>query len=225
MVELELPKLAVRVRFPSPAPPTSAGQRPGALPLRSRLAPSCPLRAHAPPLGCGSSACKPIKAGPAGGPVAPTDGLPPLMAAVGTAAHTGCMNSLGDTVLGLTYGQVRLVDSDPGWPRAFEALAAELRSALGEPAVAIEHVGSTAVAGLLAKPILDPAVGLAPDAEPDRVISAIERLGFVFRGDKGATPWTGLAHRPSCGCPHRPCHLVPIPSTMLRFVTVSHGHS
>jgi GrpB-like predicted nucleotidyltransferase (UPF0157 family) len=97
------------------------------------------------------------------------------------------MHRFGDTMLGLTYGQVRLVDSDPGWPAAFERLAAELGGALGERAVAVEHVGSTAVPGLVAKPILDLAVGLAPTSDPDHVIPAIERLGYQFRGDKGDT--------------------------------------
>lgn len=97
------------------------------------------------------------------------------------------MHSFGDTVLGVTYGQVRLVDSDPGWPQAFEQLAAELRPALGKLAVAVEHVGSTAVPGLVAKPILDLAIGLAPATDPHHVIAAIERLGYVYRGDKGDT--------------------------------------
>ena len=109
------------------------------------------------------------------------------MAAFRTVAHTGCMHSFGDTGLGLTYGQVRLVESDPGWSRAFGQLAAELRTELGDLAVAIEHVGSTAVPGLVAKPILDLAVGLAPGTDPDRVIPAIERLGYEFRGNKGDT--------------------------------------
>jgi GrpB-like predicted nucleotidyltransferase (UPF0157 family) len=73
------------------------------------------------------------------------------VAAFRTVAHTGCMHSFGDTGLGLTYGQVRLVESDPGWSRAFGQLAAELRTALGDLAVAIEHVGSTAVPALVAK--------------------------------------------------------------------------
>jgi GrpB-like predicted nucleotidyltransferase (UPF0157 family) len=70
---------------------------------------------------------------------------------------------------------------------AFDQLAAELRGALGERAVAVEHVGSTAVLGLVAKPILDLAVGLASTTDPDHVIPAIERLGCQFRGDKGDT--------------------------------------
>jgi GrpB-like predicted nucleotidyltransferase (UPF0157 family) len=92
---------------------------------------------------------------------------------------------LDDTALGLTYGQIRLLPSDPGWPRAFQRLAAELRATLGQVAVAVEHVGSTAVPGLPAKPILDVAIGLAPGADPDRVITALRPLGYQFRGDKG----------------------------------------
>jgi GrpB-like predicted nucleotidyltransferase (UPF0157 family) len=91
-----------------------------------------------------------------------------------------------DATLGLRYGQVRLAASDPRWPRAFQRLAAELRAALGEQAVAIEHVGSTAVPGLAAKPILDVAVALAAGTDPGRVIATLERLGFQDRGDKGA---------------------------------------
>jgi GrpB-like predicted nucleotidyltransferase (UPF0157 family) len=119
------------------------------------------------------------------------------------------MRRLGDTVLGLTYGQVRLVDSDPGWPRAFVCLAAELRSALGELAVAVEHVGSTAVPGLVAKPILDLAVGLAPATDPDHVIRAIGRLGYAYRGDKGDSGGLlfVLEDRPA----HRIAHLHVVP--------------
>jgi GrpB-like predicted nucleotidyltransferase (UPF0157 family) len=90
-----------------------------------------------------------------------------------------------DTVLGLAYGMVRLVGSDPGWPGAFHRLAAELSQALGQHAMAIEHVGSTAVPGLAAKPILDVAVGLSPDADPAQVVAILEPLGWIFRGDKG----------------------------------------
>jgi GrpB-like predicted nucleotidyltransferase (UPF0157 family) len=119
------------------------------------------------------------------------------------------MHSFGDTELGLAYGQVRLVDSDSAWPRAFERLAAELRTALGELAVAVEHVGSTAVPGLVAKPILDLVVGLAPATDSDRVILAIERLGYQFRGDKGDTGGLlfVLENRPA----HRIAHVHVVP--------------
>jgi GrpB-like predicted nucleotidyltransferase (UPF0157 family)/SAM-dependent methyltransferase len=64
-------------------------------------------------------------------------------------------------------------------------LADELRFALGGDAEGIEHVGSTAVAGLAAKPILDVVVGLAGRADLGDVTGKLEELGYEFRGDKG----------------------------------------
>jgi GrpB-like predicted nucleotidyltransferase (UPF0157 family) len=66
--------------------------------------------------------------------------------------------------LGLRYGDVAIVESDPAWARAAATLIAQLHAALRENAVAIEHVGSTAVPGLAAKPIIDLAVPLLPTA-------------------------------------------------------------
>jgi hypothetical protein len=47
--------------------------------------------------------------------------------------------------------------------------------------------GASVHAETLEVPILDLAVGLAPGTDPDRVVSAIERLGYAYRGDKGDT--------------------------------------
>jgi GrpB-like predicted nucleotidyltransferase (UPF0157 family) len=87
--------------------------------------------------------------------------------------------------LGLDYGTVALVESDERWREAFGQLARELRACLGDIAVEIEHVGSTAVPGLPSKPILDVAVRLAPTADLEEVIALLERNGFEYRGDKG----------------------------------------
>jgi GrpB-like predicted nucleotidyltransferase (UPF0157 family) len=92
---------------------------------------------------------------------------------------------LGDAVLGLAYGKVRLVDGDPGWPGAFERLSDALRLALGSRVSQIEHVGSTAVPGLTSKPILDVAIGLTVTTDPTQVIMILEPLGWIYRGDKG----------------------------------------
>jgi len=48
--------------------------------------------------------------------------------------------------------------------------------------IAVEHVGSTAVPGLPAKPILDIAVGLRPGVDRDTVVEALQSLGFLYRG-------------------------------------------
>ena len=80
-----------------------------------------------------------------------------------------------DASLGLDRGEVELVDGDPRWADAFAPLAAELARALD--GAAIEHVGSTAVPGLRAKPILDVAVGV-PSPSEDDLRRRLEPLGL-----------------------------------------------
>jgi GrpB-like predicted nucleotidyltransferase (UPF0157 family) len=55
---------------------------------------------------------------------------------------------------------IRIVDYDPEWPARFTALGRRLRDALGEAAVRIDHIGSTAVVGLAAKPVIDVQVSV-----------------------------------------------------------------
>ena len=87
--------------------------------------------------------------------------------------------------LGLSYGTVRLVTTPPEWHAAAARLIAPVCSVLGSDAIAVEHIGSTAVVGLLAKPIIDIAVLLAPEVNRDTVIATIESLGYEYRGDAG----------------------------------------
>ncbi|TML13550.1 MAG: GrpB family protein, partial [Actinobacteria bacterium] len=65
--------------------------------------------------------------------------------------------------LGLTKGVVRLERGVPSWSTVATALIAQITDTLGTQAAAVEHIGSTAVSGLLAKPIVDLAVLLAVD--------------------------------------------------------------
>lgn len=85
--------------------------------------------------------------------------------------------------LGLRRGDVRLVQADPAWPVIFHLLAAELLPRLPASVVAIEHVGSTAVPELVAKPILDLAIGVRADTDPDEPTRALQEIGFLLRGD------------------------------------------
>jgi NAD-dependent deacetylase len=80
---------------------------------------------------------------------------------------------------------VTVVEYDPRWPRAFDEERAHVAEALGELAVAIEHVGSTAVPGLAAKPVIDLLVGLATLELPPERITAMEALGYEYRGEYG----------------------------------------
>ncbi|MDX6581989.1 MAG: hypothetical protein QOI10_1173 [Solirubrobacterales bacterium] len=76
-----------------------------------------------------------------------------------------------------TPGPVSLTEYDPGWPRRFESLRAEL----GDQARAIEHIGSTAVPGLIAKPIVDILVTVEK-VDPDTTYApTIEGLGYELR--------------------------------------------
>lgn len=87
--------------------------------------------------------------------------------------------------LGLRRGTVDLAPHSAEWRRLFAAESARLRAALAPWACAVEHVGSTAVPGLAAKPILDIAVGLPDASPPGAVVAALEALGYEYRGDAG----------------------------------------
>jgi predicted acetyltransferase/GrpB-like predicted nucleotidyltransferase (UPF0157 family) len=87
--------------------------------------------------------------------------------------------------LGLERRTVRLVEADPDWPARFEQLAGPLRDALRDDVGAVEHVGSTAVPGLAAKPILDVVIGLTSGATAAAVVARLTPMGYEFRGDKG----------------------------------------
>jgi GrpB-like predicted nucleotidyltransferase (UPF0157 family) len=78
---------------------------------------------------------------------------------------------------------IRVVDYDPAWPALAAAEIPRIEAAVGEVAVRIDHVGSTAVPGLAAKPIVD--LQLAVDAiEPRaRYVRSLEGLGYLFAPD------------------------------------------
>jgi GrpB-like predicted nucleotidyltransferase (UPF0157 family)/cytidylate kinase len=80
---------------------------------------------------------------------------------------------------------VVIVDYDRAWPQLFEELAGPVRRALAGLAVAVEHVGSTAVPGLPAKPIVDIDVVVQSDDDVPIAIERLRRLGYVYQGDKG----------------------------------------
>jgi GrpB-like predicted nucleotidyltransferase (UPF0157 family) len=75
---------------------------------------------------------------------------------------------------------VRIVDYDPGWP---DEAARELRrvgEALGGLAVRLDHVGSTSVPGLAAKPIVDLQVSVAALEPKDAYVEPLEAIGYLF---------------------------------------------
>jgi len=70
---------------------------------------------------------------------------------------------------------------DPGWPELFSALAASLRQSLGQTALRIDHIGSTSVPGLDAKPVVDVQISVVSFEPLDAFRIPIEGVGFVFR--------------------------------------------
>lgn len=78
-------------------------------------------------------------------------------------------------------GAVALRDHDPGWALRYEAVRERIADALGDAARSIEHIGSTAVPGLPAKPILDVNLLVADSRDEHAYGPALAAAGFAFR--------------------------------------------
>ncbi len=83
------------------------------------------------------------------------------------------------------FEPVEVAEYDPSWPAAFQRERDLIASALGDLVVAIEHVGSTAVPGLGAKPIIDITVGLRRQADSEECVRPLEELGYQCKGEFG----------------------------------------
>ncbi|MEU7004560.1 GrpB family protein [Nonomuraea sp. NPDC046570] len=111
--------------------------------------------------------------------------------------------------------QVTLADYDPEWPLVFEREAARIRGQLGETRHRIEHVGSTSVPGLPAKPVIDMLLIVPDSADEAAYVPALETLGFQLairepdwyehrvlrRYDLAACAESANLHVLSTGCP------------------------
>ena len=76
-----------------------------------------------------------------------------------------------------------IADYDPSWPMLFAELGIRLRSALDEVALRIDHIGSTAVPGLAAKPIIDVQISVVALEPVDAFRVPLEECGFTWRSD------------------------------------------
>jgi GrpB-like predicted nucleotidyltransferase (UPF0157 family) len=83
--------------------------------------------------------------------------------------------------------QLLICDYDPTWPDQFARLAARVSAAMGGLISRIEHIGSTAIPGLAAKPIIDLDVVLPSITDLRHAISRLARIGYVHEGDLGIT--------------------------------------
>jgi GrpB-like predicted nucleotidyltransferase (UPF0157 family) len=90
-----------------------------------------------------------------------------------------------ETMLGLEKGAVNLSPHREEWHELFAAEAGQLTAAADKHALAIEHIGSTAICGIAAKPIIDIALAVREIADVEHIIQPFGNLGYVYRGENG----------------------------------------
>jgi len=95
------------------------------------------------------------------------------------------MNNETNPDFGLISGGLRLVVVGPEWASRFITERDQLSAALGAAAIDIQHIGSTAVAGILAKPILDIAAAIETFDGGHSLVPHIIMLGYDYRGECG----------------------------------------
>lgn len=75
-------------------------------------------------------------------------------------------------------GPVVIVDYDPEWPKLFEVEKKSVLKAVGPLVLAVEHIGSTAVPGLGAKPIIDMMAGVRSKVDAEKCLEPLRRIGY-----------------------------------------------
>lgn len=87
----------------------------------------------------------------------------------------------------LTDRIIEVVNYDSRWVKLFESEKVLLAKAIGQNALKIEHIGSTSVIGLSAKPIIDILIEVTCLTALDRVNKKIEDIGYLVKGENGIT--------------------------------------
>ena len=95
------------------------------------------------------------------------------------------MPDVASKSLGLESGIVRLVEYDERWPALFAAESGLLRDVCKSLPLKIEHIGSTSVPGLCAKPVLDILAGYPAHASPLDYVAPLTSAGYEHRGENG----------------------------------------
>lgn len=85
----------------------------------------------------------------------------------------------------MTGNPIRLVPHDPRWAASFEAERAALAAAGGGLLAELHHVGSTAIPGIAAKPVIDILAVLARPGDGLACVPAMQALGYEYRGANG----------------------------------------
>lgn len=105
--------------------------------------------------------------------------------------------------------KIILVESDPNWPSQFEAERAGILKLIGEFHPIIEHIGSTSIAGLAAKPTVDVMIGLARLADANTCVARFESLGYTYAPEyEDEMPYRRFFWKKPDGEPHFNVHVV-----------------
>ncbi|ASS54953.1 GrpB family protein [Rhizobium leguminosarum] len=84
---------------------------------------------------------------------------------------------------------IKVADYDPSWPLLFDEISAEVSALLGDRLLSIDHIGSTSVPGLAAKPKIDLNAVMISDEFLPTAIEVVRAADFVFHGDTGEQRW------------------------------------
>jgi GrpB-like predicted nucleotidyltransferase (UPF0157 family) len=78
-------------------------------------------------------------------------------------------------------GPIQLAEPDPAWPARYADEAAHVNAILGDRVLRLEHVGSTSIPGLPAKPLIDMLLVVADPADEDAYVAPLEAAGYTLR--------------------------------------------
>ena len=113
-------------------------------------------------------------------------------------------------------GKVIVKPYAPEWQSNFEAIKSELEKAIGGLIVGIEHVGSTSVTGLSAKPIIDIDVIIQDSSVFDSVVNALGNIGYIHEGNLGIADREAFKYSSKLHLQQHHLYVCPQNSTELR---------
>lgn len=101
-----------------------------------------------------------------------------------TCGSSRCRKPAKGSVVGLKRGTVKVATYNPNWPKEFEAEKQNLIDAFGDKIVAVEHIGSTSIPGLAAKPIIDIAVAVKSFDDLSEFIEGLQKLDYEYMPER-----------------------------------------
>ena len=88
-------------------------------------------------------------------------------------------------MIGLRKGTVELREYNPEWKKLFVKEKELITSKIFDFIIDIQHIGSTAIPGILAKPIIDIALAIKDLSKVEEIINPLQELDFIYRGEQG----------------------------------------